>query len=297
MTKYLSLGTAQFGLEYGITNKSGQIKPLEIARILNLASQSSIRFIDTAYSYGESEYLIGRSLPKDHNFKFSSKIPPLNNFEMGQNYIDNLEKKLEISLFNLKQKFLDILLIHRVQDLKGPKGKKLIKWLNSLQDRNLVKKIGISIYEKDDLIDIPLDEFQIIQLPLSLYDQRLLKNGTIDYLISKNITVHCRSIFLQGLILEDIKNWPKYLSEDFRQTHLKNHLHFKNKNLKPLEVALQFIKMQENIESTIVGVSSYEDLLEIKNCWNNIENKELKINFNDFAWSNASDLDPRKWTL
>ena len=109
--------------------------------------------------------------------------------------------------------------------------------------------------------------------------------------------MHCRSIFLQGLILEDIKNWPKYLSKDFRQAHLRNHLNFKNKNLKPIEVALSFIKMQKNIESTIVGVTSYEDLLEIKNCWNNLENKALKINYDDFAWSNELDLDPRKWTL
>ena len=41
----------------------------------------------------------------------------------------------------------------------------------------------------------------VVQLPYSVYDQRMLANGTLKMLRSKNIQVHARSVFLQGLLL------------------------------------------------------------------------------------------------
>ena len=74
MKNILSLGTAQFGLNYGITNKRGKISDSSIISILEYANKSGIKLIDTAQAYGKAELLIGNSLPKDCNFIFSSKI-------------------------------------------------------------------------------------------------------------------------------------------------------------------------------------------------------------------------------
>ena len=49
----IAIGTAQFGLPYGIANKTGQVGQEEIKEILNLARLNHIDNLDTAISYGE----------------------------------------------------------------------------------------------------------------------------------------------------------------------------------------------------------------------------------------------------
>ena len=58
----LSLGTAQFGLNYGIANNIGKINHEESLQIIKTASSAGIDFIDTALpvNYGDSEECIGR---------------------------------------------------------------------------------------------------------------------------------------------------------------------------------------------------------------------------------------------
>ena len=48
----LSIGTAQFGLDYGITNKVGIVDQSEVRSILREASLSGVKSVDTAYAYG-----------------------------------------------------------------------------------------------------------------------------------------------------------------------------------------------------------------------------------------------------
>lgn len=51
----LVLGTAQFGLNYGINNKNGQLPIEQLLDVLELAWDNGIREIDTAQDYGNSE--------------------------------------------------------------------------------------------------------------------------------------------------------------------------------------------------------------------------------------------------
>ena len=44
----LCLGTVQFGLSYGVANKSGQLDPGEGRALLEVARQSGIDMLDTA---------------------------------------------------------------------------------------------------------------------------------------------------------------------------------------------------------------------------------------------------------
>jgi aryl-alcohol dehydrogenase-like predicted oxidoreductase len=55
----ICLGTAQFGLDYGINNTRGKIPKNEVFGILEYALQNGIEFIDTAYAYGDSEKVLG----------------------------------------------------------------------------------------------------------------------------------------------------------------------------------------------------------------------------------------------
>ena len=54
------LGTAQFGLDYGVTNAKGQILEKEAFELLDFSLDKGIKCLDTAYAYGESEKVLGR---------------------------------------------------------------------------------------------------------------------------------------------------------------------------------------------------------------------------------------------
>ena len=58
--KKFILGTAQFGMNYGISNKNGKIKSNEIFKILNFLKKKKVSYLDTANSYKLSEREIGK---------------------------------------------------------------------------------------------------------------------------------------------------------------------------------------------------------------------------------------------
>ena len=57
--KKLCIGTAQFGMDYGISNELGIVDNAEINRILNYSQKHNIRNIDTSSNYGLSEKNLG----------------------------------------------------------------------------------------------------------------------------------------------------------------------------------------------------------------------------------------------
>ena len=77
ITEKMVLGTAQFGMDYGITNLSGKPTKKEVFNILSLAWKRGIRRFDTAPSYG-SENLLGEFIAANglqNEIKILTKIP------------------------------------------------------------------------------------------------------------------------------------------------------------------------------------------------------------------------------
>ena len=65
----LGIGTVQMGLAYGISNTSGKTTGQEVIKVLEVAARNNIRIIDTAAQYGDSEGVLGNSLPEGHGFQ------------------------------------------------------------------------------------------------------------------------------------------------------------------------------------------------------------------------------------
>ena len=89
----LAIGTAQFGMTYGIANKNGQVQKDEITAILHLARRNGIDTLDTAKAYGTSEKAIGSYL-KDHakgSWKIIIKISDFKN-SLSQQLKDSIKK-------------------------------------------------------------------------------------------------------------------------------------------------------------------------------------------------------------
>ena len=292
--KNLCLGTAQFGLDYGITNKKGKIKNKEINFLLNRAIDANIKYFDTAFSYGDSEERIGKIL-KDHEIEIITKFSA--NVGLAYTYedINLLNKSFQLSLRRLKRNSINAYLLHNPNDFRKGNSNLLLNWLKSIKEKKLIKQIGVSIYNKNDLKKIPLKEIDIVQLPFSIYDQRLLDNLTIKKLLDKGISIHIRSIFLQGLLLQEADKWPDFINDNFKNHHKKYQSLVKSKNLSLLESSISFIKELDFPELILFGITNINELNEIIRCWNNSESKENKIDFNKFKWNQSNDLDPRKW--
>lgn len=301
MTPQLCIGTAQFGLNYGITNHVGKIPDDDIKTILSKAHKSNIFYIDTAQNYGSSEKEIGKYKPLGSNFKIVSKLSSLDlkdstsKFKLFQIWNDSLN----LTLQNLKVEYLDSLLVHNAADFSKSYRYFLLEWLESLKAKSIVKKIGVSIYSAADLNNIPLEKIDIIQLPFSIYDQRLLKNGTLKKLSNFNISIHIRSIFLQGLILNPSSNWPLFINKDFRHHHEKFCKYLTDENMNILDFIFWFLSEEIDIEAIVIGISSLREFEKVLKSYQDIVIKKkyskFKNKFKNLDWNVNKDLDPRKW--
>ena len=77
-----------------------------------------------------------------------------------------------------------------------------------------MNNIGVSIYNQEDLMDLPLEILDIVQLPYSIQSGPHYKES-IDEITRFNIKVHARSIYLQGLLVTAEK-WPRGISRSLK---------------------------------------------------------------------------------
>lgn len=59
MFSKIAIGTAQFGLSYGVSNQNGQVSFNESKNIMTSAQRFGINTLDTAILYGNSETVLG----------------------------------------------------------------------------------------------------------------------------------------------------------------------------------------------------------------------------------------------
>src|SRR6185369_12682558 len=134
----LGVGTAQFGMNYGIANRSGQPSRSEVSAILELAGTNGVDLIDTANLYGESELVIGECLPEGHRFNIVTKTPYFPASSIADSDRSTLRSACCDSLRKLRQASLYALLVHNADDLLKPGGERLYEEMQLLKDEGLV---------------------------------------------------------------------------------------------------------------------------------------------------------------
>jgi aryl-alcohol dehydrogenase-like predicted oxidoreductase len=292
----IGLGTAQFGLDYGISNPLGKTPVTEVKRILDDAAKNGIHVIDTAFLYGDSERVLGQCLGEHHAFNIISKTPQYNKSLITEENAQQLQKVFHESLAKLKQSSLYGLLVHNADDLLTQNGAVLWKAMKDIKNKGLVKKIGASVYSARQ-IDAILEKFPIdlIQLPINVLDQRLIRSGHLKKLKMRGVEVHARSIFLQGLLLMDPHDLPDYFYSV--QVHLQQyHRVIGARNMSPVKSAMDFTLNLEEIDTVIIGVASSAQLEEILHAC--VDAPEMTANdYRNFAWNDEEILDPSRWKV
>lgn len=290
----LCLGTAQFGLAYGVTNHAGQVNQRQVADLLAIAARG-VRWLDTAQAYGESETVLGASLPERHRFGLISKLPAQPSDPFKAATVEAWEADLQRSLMRLRCTTLDSFLLHQAADLRRPDGDRLLAWLKSLQERGLVRRIGVSIYAGSELEGLPLDQLQLVQLPLSLYDQRSLQDGTVARLRQAGIAIHARSLYLQGLLLAPSAQWPTWCDPAFRRHHAALENWAVEQGTTLLALALGFARRCTALEAAVVGVTREAELTALLQHWNPSADPWFIGDPDRWAWPEGDSLDPRCW--
>jgi aryl-alcohol dehydrogenase-like predicted oxidoreductase len=294
MAPQLCLGTAQFGLPYGITNSAGQVAEPEVRALLTEAAAAGVSWLDTAQAYGEAEAVLGRTLPPGHGFHLISKLPAQKQLSFTVEDRHAWEQAFQRSCARLRQSHLDALLLHSSADLRKPGGELLRQWLLSLRERGLVRRLGVSIYDATDLVGVAAELLDLVQLPLSLYDQRLLADGTIAQLRAQGCAVHARSLYLQGLLLNPADGWPPWINSASRAHHARLERLATDRGCTLLDWALGFAHAQQDLEAVVLGLCSRRELLQLLQAWGR-SSPWRECEWRTWALPDAGILDPRRW--
>ncbi len=257
----VALGTVQFGIDYGISSTNGQVRPEEVRNILSYAHSQNIDLLDTAPAYGSSEQVLGEA--NVQNFKIVTKTRHFDKAEIGIDEVILMKKDFYHSLEDLKQDSVYGVLVHNADDLLKPGSQKLFDQLQALKKAKKIKKIGVSVYDHNQLQSI-LDNFDIdlVQLPFNILDKRLINSGMLAKLYSKGIEVHARSVFLQGLLLMSEQNRPNKFN---RWSVLWKIWHewLNDSQITALEATIRYAISIPEISKVLVGVDTKDQLKEI----------------------------------
>lgn len=259
MTKRIALGTVQFGLPYGIANRTGQLELSEAAAILAYARSCGVDTVDTAIAYGDSEQCLGEIGVQ--GWHVISKLPAMPS--ACNNVAAWVEESVNASLERLAVPRLYGLLLHRPRQLLGEHGQALYEAMLTLKRREVVEKIGVSVYGPDEL-DALWSSFRLdlVQAPFNVFDRRLAASGWLKRLHDAGAEVHTRSVFLQGLLLAAAADRPAKFRR-WQPLWDAWHRWLKEQRLSALEACLGFVLSHPEIERVVVGVDNLAQLRQI----------------------------------
>ncbi len=275
----LILGTAQFGMGYGTYITYPPISKSNLKKILNLAISSNINLMDTALNYqGVIKNLTNQNLVK--RFNICLKIQ-YNSIE--ESY---LFKQLNTILNGLGHDSYGAILIHNWANLSKIDRTKGLNFLGKARDLGIVTKIGISVYETNELIELS-KKIDIIQAPLNYFNLNFLRDKKVRILKERGTEFHARSIFNQGTLIRHTNLPPIFYHELLKFKEFSERY-----KLSYLQSALSIFDEQDIFSKLVIGVNSVQELSEIINC--PIINNKIDL-LSIVSDVSSEVMDPRRW--
>lgn len=276
----LGLGTAQFAEPRG---RGGEA---EIRAILDTAAPAGITLVDTAAAYGDAERALGRSWPFPSPFSVITRTVRLSEG------LDRVEHRARRSLERLGVARAQALLVHAAEDLLGPDGRALWARLERLKAEGLFQSIGFSAHAEDDPSALARRyNPDVVQLPVSMLDQRLVADGTLERLAEQGVEVHLRSVFLKGLLFMEREALPPALAHAGpRLSRIRRML--AEAGADPLQAALSFALDRPEASAVIVGVASAAELRAVIAA---SHQPGPRLDWAALSLDDAVALDPRQW--
>jgi aryl-alcohol dehydrogenase-like predicted oxidoreductase len=144
--------------------------------------------------------------------------------------------------------------------LHMPADVRLLDNLVRLRQWGAVEKVGVSAYDAQQLWETGAGSLDIVQVPLSVLDARLLP--TLREYKRNGIEVHVRSAFLQGALLMDPDHLPPHF--DSVRARLRDwHAWREAQGLTAVQAALGPLLSLDCVDVVVVGVNSVAQLREL----------------------------------
>jgi len=283
ISKKMVLGTAQFGMDYGIANLMGKPTRKDILTILALAWEKGVRRFDTAPGYG-SEKVLGEFIKANglqDETKLLTKIPSLE----SSDHHKSIRLNLETSLNHLGCP-IDVLFFHNPADssslLKDP------QFFENLTRDYPVSNLGVSIYEPQEVECLSGCPFELaFQFPFNVLDRRFEQVGMPQGMR------YARSIFMQGVLASEnglVEDAPEPLLNIQRDYHSL----LDKRKIDPIELTLSFVFYAKNIDYFLIGVDTVNQLNEILDVEIDEFNERKDVDSSQFEFD-SKWLNPRQW--
>lgn len=280
LKKRFVIGSANFTQKYGADPLKLNFK--QANEILDYATKIGINKIDTAEAYFKKSNLFSNI---NHKLKFFTKIMPNKKW----NSLEYCQKKLENHFKTFKTNQVETLYFHDTKVLFSKNGIQVFKNLELLKKKGYFQKIGLSIYNTESLDFISSNyNFDAIQFPYNILDDRILASGWYDKLKNLDIELHARSIFLQGLLVNNLIYKKKYFQKwDFLSKWFN---FFKNKNISPIDYCLSDL-LNLDFDQIIIGLNNCANLRQIIN----FHKVKKNIKIERYKTHDLRLIDPRNW--
>jgi aryl-alcohol dehydrogenase-like predicted oxidoreductase len=290
----LVLGTVQFGMQYGIANKTGQPGLPAVESIVAEAWKSGVREFDTAQAYGESECVLGQVL---RSLGIAQEATVVSKFHPDIDHLDSnaLGSALQQTLARLKLTRLHGLMLHR-ETLLEYWGQGLGKTLRAFVDEGLVEHTGVSVYTPPAALRaLRTTGIDLVQLPSNLLDRRFENAGVFREAQRCGKQVYLRSVFLQGLLLINVGDLPE--SMRFARPVIERLADFSRKTgFSPKQLALGYVRSVYPTQKVILGCETLQQVTENIQFWSSELPKEIIAKLRrEFENTDEKILNPSLW--
>jgi aryl-alcohol dehydrogenase-like predicted oxidoreductase len=196
---HLVLGTAQFGLGYGVANTSGVPAAELVQEMVSKAVGRGVTFFDTAPAYGGSEQALGDAFS---NLGIAGDVSVISKLGSVEAIAEPSGLRAEVarSLARLRIDRLWGLLLHREDDLDLWSGQ-FEASMSQLKTEGRIGHAGVSVYScqrANQALATP--GIDAIQVAANVFDRRMWQNGVFEQARVMGKSVFVRSIYLQGLV-------------------------------------------------------------------------------------------------
>ena len=287
----IALGTAQLDSDYGINRGGSGISDAEFRDILAFSEKNQIHILDTAPTYDSAHLRIGRCASND--WKVVSKIK-IQSMLRGQKEVcvNIFKERVETYLSELGVEGLYGLLVHDCDSLLQSNASDVVEVLTRLKDFGLIKRLGVSLYDKNQF-DSVLKLFtpDLVQVPVSILDQRILRSSALAKAKEKGIEIHARSVFLQGLVFGSRRGQSEesqVLLERIEQ--IRSLARADGKTLG--QFCLGFVTSVREVDYAVVGVDSLVQLEELIKGYTELMSVS---DYENLSVDNDELIDPRMW--
>jgi aryl-alcohol dehydrogenase-like predicted oxidoreductase len=252
----LMLGTVQFGLPYGVGNRTGQPTYGDALAMVAAAVEGGVNCFDTAAAYGTSEEVLGRAL---HELGVAdrvivvTKVRPLTAAELADGVLAAraIERSVADSRQRLRLDCLPVVLFHREADAA------YCDVLARLRTQGWLHHAGVSCDNRPGPATafVAAGQLSALQLPANVLDRRHQRSGVFPRAAARGVAVFIRSVYLQGLLLMPEDDIPPALREVVPARRCLASL-ASAAGMPLAELAVRFMLAQPGVTCVLTGVET-----------------------------------------